>query len=192
MMNRTPANNIKIRLGDYNLRAATEQYPHEEYSVKRKVVNENYNPATYQNDIALLELNQDVIYRPHILPICLPSKGATSKYTNFSDAPIKQNHFFPLHLSLICSLIVNDCFFKYLLFNFLSPPLSLPHSFRPKLYGREGDRNRLGPNTIRRFDVTRHLAKGGSRSARFGRVPNMDEERRSTGKDLFKYVMRWL
>ncbi|KAJ6224689.1 hypothetical protein RDWZM_003234 [Blomia tropicalis] len=35
---KTPANNIKIRLGDYNLRAATEQYPHEEYSVKRKVV----------------------------------------------------------------------------------------------------------------------------------------------------------
>lgn len=129
MMNRTPANNIKIRLGDYNLRAATEQYPHEEYSVKRKVVNENYNPATYQNDIALLELNQDVIYRPHILPICLPSKGATSKYTNFSDAPIKQNHFIPLHLSLICSLIVNDCFFKYLLFNFLSPPLSFSLSF---------------------------------------------------------------
>lgn len=73
---RTPASNIKIRLGDYNLRAQTEQYPHEEYSVKRKVVNENYNPATYQNDIALLELSQDVIYRPHILPICLPPKDS--------------------------------------------------------------------------------------------------------------------
>lgn len=72
---RTPANNIKIRLGDYNLRASTEQYPHEEYSVKRKVVNEAYNPATYQNDIALLELNQEIVYRPHILPICLPPKG---------------------------------------------------------------------------------------------------------------------
>lgn len=76
---RTPASNIKIRLGDYNLRAQTEQYPHEEYSVKRKVVNENYNPATYQNDIALLELSQDVIYRPHILPICLPPKETVGK-----------------------------------------------------------------------------------------------------------------
>ena len=78
LLNRTPASSLKIRLGDYNLRAQTEQYQHEEYGVKRKVVNENYNPATYQNDIALLELNQDVIYRPHILPICLPPKGAIS------------------------------------------------------------------------------------------------------------------
>lgn len=62
-LHRTPANNIKIRLGDYNLRAQTEQYPHEEYSVKQKVVHESYNPATYQNDIALLELTQDVIFR---------------------------------------------------------------------------------------------------------------------------------
>ncbi|KAF7489923.1 Serine proteinase stubble [Sarcoptes scabiei] len=65
----------QIRLGDYNLRAQTEQYPYEEYAVKRRIVHEGYNPATYQNDIALLELNQDVIFRPHILPICLPPKG---------------------------------------------------------------------------------------------------------------------
>lgn len=80
---RTPANNIRIRLGDYNLKAQTEQYPHEEYGVRRKVVHEGYNPATYQNDIALLELNQDVIYRPHILPICLPPKGYYHYYYSY-------------------------------------------------------------------------------------------------------------
>ncbi|XP_025016329.1 serine proteinase stubble isoform X2 [Tetranychus urticae] len=72
---KTPATNLRLRLGDYNLRGQTEKFTHEEFGVKRKVVNEDYNPATYQNDIALLELSHEVEFKQHIIPVCLPAKG---------------------------------------------------------------------------------------------------------------------
>ncbi|GFS63978.1 serine proteinase stubble [Trichonephila inaurata madagascariensis] len=71
---RTPATTLRVRVGEYNIRESSEAYPHEEYSVKRKVVNEDYEPATYRHDIALLELSHPVVYRKHIVPICLPEK----------------------------------------------------------------------------------------------------------------------
>ncbi|GFQ91269.1 serine protease filzig [Trichonephila clavata] len=71
---KTPATTLRVRVGEYNIRENSEAYPHEEYSVKRKVVNEDYEPATYRHDIALLELSHPVVYRKHIVPICLPEK----------------------------------------------------------------------------------------------------------------------
>lgn len=73
---RTPASNLRVRLGEHNIRDTTERYPHEEYTVRRKIVNEGFDRRNFVNDIALLELAQPVIYREHIIPICLPEKGA--------------------------------------------------------------------------------------------------------------------
>ncbi|XP_076314980.1 transmembrane protease serine 9-like [Tachypleus tridentatus] len=70
----TPASSLRVRVGEYNIRETSEIYPYEEYTVRRKVINEFYNAATYQNDIALLELSQPVVFRKHIVPVCLPEK----------------------------------------------------------------------------------------------------------------------
>lgn len=100
---RTPATNLRVRLGDYNLKGQTELYPHEEFTVRRKVVNENYNPATYQNDIALLELSEEVIYRQHIIPVCLPAKGdnftgKTATVTGWGRTQVNRKALHLVHL----------------------------------------------------------------------------------------------
>ncbi|XP_064470653.1 serine proteinase stubble-like isoform X2 [Ornithodoros turicata] len=74
-VDRTPASNLRIRLGEHSIRDTSERYPHEEYTVKRKVVNEGFDRRNFKNDIALLELSHPVIFREHIIPICLPEKG---------------------------------------------------------------------------------------------------------------------
>ena len=41
--------------------------------VSRKIPHENYDPRSFENDIALLELERDVRFRDGIYPACLPS-----------------------------------------------------------------------------------------------------------------------
>ncbi|XP_077525256.1 trypsin-1-like isoform X2 [Amblyomma americanum] len=74
-VDRTPASNLRVRLGEHTIRDTTERFPHEEYTVRRKIVNEGFDRRNFKNDIALLELSHPVVFREHIIPICLPQKG---------------------------------------------------------------------------------------------------------------------
>lgn len=49
-----------------------EPYPFLERGAKRKVVHPHYNFFTYENDLALVQLDEPIDFQPHISPICLP------------------------------------------------------------------------------------------------------------------------
>ncbi|XP_049271366.1 serine proteinase stubble-like [Rhipicephalus sanguineus] len=74
-VDRTSTSSIRVRLGEHSIRDTSERLPHEDYTVRRKIVNEGFNRLSFRNDIALLELSHPVVFREHIIPACLPKKG---------------------------------------------------------------------------------------------------------------------
>lgn len=63
---------IRIRVGEYDFSTVQESYPYVERSVTRKVVHPKYNFSTYEYDLALVQLEKELDFAPHISPICLP------------------------------------------------------------------------------------------------------------------------
>lgn len=44
--------------------------------MRRVIANRGYNPATFENDLAILELESPVQFDAHIVPICMPDDDA--------------------------------------------------------------------------------------------------------------------
>ncbi|RWS17088.1 Serine proteinase stubble-like protein [Dinothrombium tinctorium] len=63
---------IRIRVGEYDFASVMEPYAYVERGAKKKVVHPHYNFFTYENDVALVQLEEPIEFQPHIAPICLP------------------------------------------------------------------------------------------------------------------------
>ncbi|XP_017486143.1 PREDICTED: serine proteinase stubble-like [Rhagoletis zephyria] len=66
---------IRIRVGEYDFSSAMEPLPHIERGAKKKIVHPKYNFFTYENDLALVQLDAPIDFLPHISAICLPPDG---------------------------------------------------------------------------------------------------------------------
>lgn len=67
---------IHVTLGEYHLKQK-EPYPSQEFRVTRAAVHPKFqfSPAADRFDVAVLTLDRNVRYAPHISPICLPEAG---------------------------------------------------------------------------------------------------------------------
>lgn len=58
--------------GEYDISGELEPKRSVSKNVRRVIVHRQYDAATFENDLALLELESPVSYDTHIVPICMP------------------------------------------------------------------------------------------------------------------------
>ena len=68
---------LLLRLGEHDVRSSggpssPEPHPHTDRKVAAVLPHPGYDRATFENDLALLKMDRPVVFRPNIVPVCLP------------------------------------------------------------------------------------------------------------------------
>ena len=63
---------LSVELGEHDITGNSEYMSTMQRKVKRVVVHKDYKAPTFENDIAILELEKEIVRMPHIVPICMP------------------------------------------------------------------------------------------------------------------------
>jgi len=73
---------VKVRLGEWDLSSGDEPFRPQEYEVKDIVIHPQFNPRTYQNDIAILRLKTqvDLSSFPSIRSACIAKPNDLNKF----------------------------------------------------------------------------------------------------------------
>jgi len=77
-----------VLLGEHVLGNDTDGANPEEFKIEKIIPHENYNPRTFDNDIAVIKFDTDVEFKVGIQPVCLPSKTPGVLGKNFESEQI--------------------------------------------------------------------------------------------------------
>ncbi|XP_060532984.1 serine proteinase stubble isoform X2 [Cylas formicarius] len=159
-----PPSDLLLRLGEYDLSTEGEPYLHQERRVQIVASHPQFDPSTFEYDLALLRFYEPVHFQPNILPVCVPKSdenfvGRTAHVTGwgrlYEDGPL------PSVLQEVSVPIINNsvCESMYRSAGYIE---HIPHIFicagwrRGGFDSCEGDSG--GPMVIQRDDKRFQLA----------------------------------
>ncbi|EAT48738.1 AAEL000253-PA [Aedes aegypti] len=67
-----PPSDLLLRLGEYDLALEEEPYGYQERRVQIVASHPQFDPRTFEYDLALLRFYEPVVFQPNIIPVCVP------------------------------------------------------------------------------------------------------------------------
>ncbi|XP_011296143.1 serine proteinase stubble [Musca domestica] len=92
-----PPSDLLLRLGEYDLAEEEEPYGYQERRVQIVASHPQFDPRTFEYDLALLRFYEPVTFQPNIIPVCVPDSdedfiGQTAFVTGwgrlYEDGPL--------------------------------------------------------------------------------------------------------